>query len=413
MINRLKCIIFDELKDEHMHLTENILSDAIFDYSERGFDIVMSDGKESIKKLLYNNKNIDCIVTVGDEKTSYYKELCTYGFDIRKKWVNIPEYNSEKIAKLIINVFLGNVNRKRSDSNKLFSIFTCTFNTPEYELTRLYNSLINQTYKEWNWYILDDSTNDEVINLINSFEDYRITVIRNVTDHGSIGFNKRTIAMMCDGDYLVEVDHDDELTNDCLFYLKIAFDEYPDSDFVYSDALEDIEGESCIYGDGWGWGEGTHREEVVNGRNVKLSVSPEINPFSIRTIYAQPNHVRCWKKDFYHRIDGHNVSFGVMDDCELLIRTFLYGKMTKVDKVLYIQYEKRNRVDGDGTTQSKRFGEIQRTCWLLKEFYDKDIHNRILELGFSDYAWDENENKSIIWKKHQPGLEIMSHLVKP
>ena len=45
MINRLKCIIFDELKDEHIHLTENILSDAIFDYSERGFDIVMSDGK--------------------------------------------------------------------------------------------------------------------------------------------------------------------------------------------------------------------------------------------------------------------------------------------------------------------------------------------------------------------------------
>ena len=49
-----------------------------------------------------------------------------------------------------------------------------------------------------------------------------------------------------------------------------------------------------------------------------MSVSPEINPFSIRTIFAQPNHVRCWKKSFYHKIDGHNVSFGVLDDMEIL-----------------------------------------------------------------------------------------------
>ena len=325
----------------------------------------------------------------------------------------MEEFDTKAIAFTIIHVFCGNIGRERPDSNKLFSFFTCTFNSSKTDLYRLYNSMRNQMYKEWNWYILDDSTNNDTIDIINSFRDYRITVIKNVTDHGSIGFNKRTIAMMCDGDYLVEVDHDDELTPDCLSCLKMAFDEYPDSDFVYSDTLEDIDGESCIYGEGWGWGEGSFRDENVIGRQVKLSVTPQINPFSIRTIYSQPNHVRCWRKDFYHKIGGHNSSFGVMDDCELLIRTFLNGTMTKVNKVLYIQYEKSNRVAGGGTTQSKRYGEIQRMCWILKGYYDKKIHERILSLGFSDYAWDENTNQSILWKGHKPGLEIMSHLFTP
>jgi len=413
MINILKAIIFDELKEEHLEMYNDVLSDVYFENSERGFDLVVSDGNESINDLLYNNKNFDCLITIGNTDTSYYNELMHYGFDIRKKWVNIPEFDANKMAKIIIDTFYTNLNRERGSENKLFSFFTCTFNTSNDELTRLYNSFVNQTYTEWNWYILDDSTNDSVIEFIKSLKDYRITIIKNVTDHGSIGFNKRTIAMMCDGDYLVEVDHDDELTPDCLYYLKTAFNMYPDTDFVYSDAVEDIEGESCIYGDGWGWGEGTHRDEVVNGKSIKLSVSPEINPFSIRTIFAQPNHVRCWKKSFYHKIDGHNVSFGVLDDMEILIRTFLYGKMTKVDKVLYIQYEKRNRMGGNGTAQARRFGEIQRTCWLLKEYYDKKVHDRIIELGYFDNAWDYNSGCSILWKNHKPGCEIMSHLLKP
>lgn len=413
MINRLKAIIFDELKEEHISLYDNISFDNGIEYCEKKFDLIITDGKENISELLYNNRDFDCIITIGDEETKYYKELCGYIFDVRKKWVNMHIFDAKNIANTIISVFYGNITRERPSPYKLFSFFTCTFNTSEYELNRLYNSIKKQKYGEWDWYILDDSENDDVIKVINGFKDYRITVVKNVTNHGSIGFNKGSISMMCDGDYLVEVDHDDELTDDCLLYLKKAFDDFPDSDFVYSDALEDIDGESCIYGNGWGWGEGTHRDEFVNGKLIKLSVTPEINPFSIRTIYAQPNHVRCWKKDFYHKIGGHNVSFGVLDDMELIIRTFLYGKMTKVNKVLYIQYEKRNRMDGYGTTQAKRFGEIQRTCWILKNFYDYKIHERILEFGFSDYAWDDKLGYSVLWKEHKPGLEIMSNLVNP
>ena len=269
-----------------------------------------------------------------------------------------------------------------------------------------------QTYNDWDWYILDDSSNDETVEILKSFKDERIKIIKNISNHGNIGFNKHLIAMACDGDYLVEVDHDDELLPYCLEYLNMAFEKFPDSDFVYSDEIENIDGVPCIYGEGWGWNEGSTRGEIVRDKYVEFSSVPEINPYSIRTIYSQPNHVRCWKKDFYHKIGGHDISFGVLDDMELLIRTFLNGKMTKINKVLYIQYEIGNRMEGGENTQSKRFAEIQRTCRLLYEHYDKKIHDRILELGYKDIAWDENANRSILWKKHEPGQEIMSNLLE-
>ena len=104
----------------------------------------------------------------------------------------------------------------------------------------------------------------------------------------------------------------------------------------------------------------------------------------------------------------------VLDDQELIIRTFLYGKMTKVEKVLYIQYE------GDGergvskdNTQSVRFSEIQRTTMLLKQRFDKEIHNRILELGMKDEAWDEKSGESVLWKDHVAGKNIMNNTYIP
>jgi glycosyltransferase involved in cell wall biosynthesis len=412
MINRIKAIIVDENLEEHNY--KDVKSFKYTENSEDGFDLVLLKGNENLEKVISDNRDFDAIITIGSQETDAFVFLGNSDFQIRKRWFHFDEFNAEKITNSIIGTFVYNIGSENPENLKLFSFFTCTFNTPKTYIYRLYNSMLNQMYTEWNWYILDDSTNDNVIDIIKGLNDSRITVIKNVSNHGSIGFNKHTVAMMCNGDYLVEVDHDDELTPDCLFWLKKAFETYPDTDFVYSDALEDIDGQSVLYEEGWGWGEGTRRKEKVGTRDIEISVSPEINPYSIRTIYAQPNHVRCWKKNFYHKIGGHDVTLGVLDDMDILIRTFLNGKMTKVNKVLYIQYEgTSNRIDGGETTQGKRFAEIQRTCFLLKEKYDDAIHERILKLGFTDYAWDYEHGYSTLWKEHTPGLEIMSHLLQP
>lgn len=411
MRNKITAIIID--KDYKYHDYSEVRYDDGNGHSEKTFDLTILDTGVGCAEKLWEKRGFDCIITIGD--VELWGDLQYMPFFIRKKWVHMEEFNPQHIVDCILATLSRNT-LGRDDEPTLFSFFTCTYNTGIEKFMRLYNSMHRQTYNEWNWFIIDDSEDDETVKMIESFKDIRITVIKNVSVHGSIGFNKHTIAMMCDGDFLLEVDHDDELTPDCLETILAAYKKFPKTDFFYSKCLELVHPSerAIIYGDGWGWGEGLTTTEVINGREYTYSESPGINPFSIRTIYAQPNHIRAWKKDFYHKIGGHNVNFSVLDDQELLIRTFLYGKMTKIDKALYIQHQ------GDGergvskdNTQSVRFAEIQRTTMLLKNMYDRKIHERILALGHKDTAWSHPHNCSLLWKEHVPGKEMMNNLYKP
>lgn len=410
MKSKISAIIIDK---DYMHHDYSALKyDDGNINSEKRFQLKILDSGRDIMHEIYDFNGVDAIITIGSKEDWIF--LGMMPFEYRRKWTHIDDFSAEIIVKNILATFKGNISRQNMPIK--FSFFTCTYKTGEDKLKRLYNSMCKQTYREWDWFIIDDSPDNSTTDIIDSLKDPRITVFKNVSRHGNIGFNKHFIAMACDGDFLAEVDHDDELTPDCLQHLLAAYKTYPDTDFLYSNCLE-LKGEAkmpIIYGNGWGWGEGLTKTEVINGVNYLFSASPGVNPFSIRTIYAQPNHIRCWKRDFYHKIGGHNIEMSVLDDQELLIRTFLYGKMTKVDKVLYIQYEgDGNRGVSQDNTQSMRFNEIQRTTMLLKDRYDRDIHERIKALGFNDIAWDDRTNKSILWKLHEPGMEMMNNTYIP
>ena len=410
MRSKISAIIIDT-EYKYRDYSEIIYNDGN-NNSENHFNLLILENGNGIMEKIYEFRGVDAIITVGDEHC--WGDLVYAPFSVRKKWTHINTFDPHTIVSNIIATF--KINLVRTDCPTLFSFFTCTYNTDPEKLTRLHDSMLKQTYREWDWYIIDDSPNDDTINLIESFKDPRITIIKNVSIHGNIGFNKHTIAMACDGDILCEVDHDDELTPDCLSTILDADKAFPDSDFFYSCALE-LKGankEPILYGKGWGWGEGLTKSEVVNGTLFTFSESPGINPYSIRTIYAQPNHIRCWKSAFYHKICGHSVDMSVLDDQELLIRTFLNGKMTKINKVLYVQYEgDGERGVSEDNTQSRRFAEIQRTTMLLKELYDKPIHDRIIELGYEDDPWNDIRGYSEIWKQHTPGQNMMNNLYEP
>lgn len=350
----------------------------------------------------YTKYRPDLIISIGEDISIPHNQL-------QERYVYIEEdFEDTVIANIIAcqTVFRGcKVIRPK------FSIFTPVYKTGE-RILRTYRGLSEQTFPDWEWVIVDDSPDDETWTLLKEIEskDYRVKLhkITPITE-GNVGLAKHRAAMLCDGDWLIELDHDDYLTKEALSTLLEASKKFPDGKFMYSDCSEIYDdGEFKTYDhrlDGnwyarednfFDFGYAGHSIVNVDGKDVIAHHYPSINPLSIRFNISMPNHVRVWDRTLYHEIGGHNKHTPVADDFEIIVRTFLKTRMIQIRKVLYFQYNNRN------STVDNNSIDINRRARLIRDYYDKEIHNRILDLGFEDWCWDEERGHSHKFQNHQP-----------
>lgn len=252
----------------------------------------------------------------------------------------------------------------------MISVFTPTHNTTPLQLSRAWHSLKNQTHKDWEWVLYDDSPEDnfEIVRQVIGFcadERYNAGIYKpHEAANRGIGYAKRKAVNLCKGDIIVELDHDDELMPTCLEEIHSAFQD-PEVGFVYSDWAEVLpSGEHARYSAGWGLGYGT--EYQVDGQWI-MSM-PVVNRHTLAHIVAVPNHVRAWRTNVYHEIGGHNQFLRVCDDYELILRTALATKMHHIPKFLYKQH-----ISGE-TAQREFNADIQELVPVIHACYAKEIN---------------------------------------
>lgn len=367
---------------------------------------------------------------VGDYSRYKPDLIVSIGLDI-----NIPHYHLRKIHigytdllpdNILANDIVCNTVFKHCEVNRpRFSIFTPTYKTGE-RIRRTYESLVNQTLTNWEWVVVDDSPDNETWNILTEIakNDYRVKLHRILPlSGGNVGLAKHRAATLGSGDWLVELDHDDALTAECLEICNDAILTYPDAGFLYSDVCEMYDdGEMKTYDHDWSgnwyarhdnyfdFGYAGHSWVNVDGKDILAHWYPDINPLSIRFNISMPDHVRMWERNLYHQIGGHNKNTPIADDLEIIIRSFLNTRMIHVKKVLYFQYNNRNStVDNNAT-------DINRRARLIRDYYDLAIHNRILELGFHDWNWDDElghsqkfQNKVPI-RKYYEEEQVMNYI---
>jgi glycosyltransferase involved in cell wall biosynthesis len=222
-----------------------------------------------------------------------------------------------------------------------FSIITPSHKYQTY-IDELYTSITQQTYENWEWilYLNGQFKRNELSQEI--LNDKRVKVYTNYDGNTNIGYVKNKAFSIGTGDVLVEMDHDDILTPNCLEELAKGFKENPECGFVYSDnATYHMEDQFVPYSPLYGW---TYRNYDWNGKKLVAMNSFEPSSHSISYIWYAPDHVRAWKRDIYHQIGGHNVELSICDDHELMIRTYLATKFYHISKVLYIY-----RITGDNS----------------------------------------------------------------
>jgi glycosyltransferase involved in cell wall biosynthesis len=263
--------------------------------------------------------------------------------------------------------------------------------TPTHDLkyiTELFYSIKSQTYENWEWILyLNNNAIKQYSELSNEITSHpKIKVFREETNNTNIGYLKNKAFHSGTGDILVEVDHDDLLTDNCLQRLYDVYSENPDVGFVYSDnAKLQMSGNFIPYNSAVGW---THGKFNYKGTELYHMHSFEPTAQSMSFIWYEPDHVRSWRSDIYKELGGHNSEYDVLDDQELILRTYLITKFIRIPEVLYIY-----RITGDNTWL-ERNAKIQLMTLDLYAEYAHRLAERDADLrGLLKIDISQNGNK--------------------
>ena len=119
----------------------------------------------------------------------------------------------------------------------LLSILLPTFNTDARFLERCIRSVREQCYPNWQLCVVDDCSSDErVVKYVESLAaiDSRVHLRVSAKNKG-ISAASNLALEIATGDFVILLDHDDELHRFALFEVVAALNDHPDLDLIYSD----------------------------------------------------------------------------------------------------------------------------------------------------------------------------------
>lgn len=194
----------------------------------------------------------------------------------------------------------------------IFSIVVPSYNTPEPLMQKLLDSVMGQWYPHWELIIVDDASPDpQSKSLLNRLTDPRLKIEWSAKNQGIAGATNTGIEL-ASGDYVVLLDHDDELTLDCLFELALCVND-SDPDYIYSDEDKiDLEGRFSM-------------------PHFKPDWSPDT---MMSTMYVC--HVSCIRRNLLIELGGLRSEYDGCQDWDLILRlTEKTQRICHIPKVLY------------------------------------------------------------------------------
>jgi len=257
--------------------------------------------------------------------------------------MTLNEYNALMVKALFRASAFFDTTSLNSDE-PLISVVTTSYKS-SFRIYRAYESMLRQTYDNWEWIIYDDTAdldNGENWNRLKQIAntDYRIRLLRGFENDGIIGSVKNIVSMTSRGALIAELDHDDRMDKDCLKWIVSAAKQYPNSPFFYTQCVEVNEDDDSnhMYGRTYAYGYGAYANTIVNDNSRAHSHFGITTPKTIRSLTGMPNHLRVWNSKFYKKCGGNSFRFGVSDDYELLLKTYLKSEFVRIPLPGYIQY---------------------------------------------------------------------------
>lgn len=197
-----------------------------------------------------------------------------------------------------------------------FSIVIPAYKTPERYLKEMLNSILAQTYENWEVCVADGSPRGESIERIlrrYAEKDRRFKYVI-LGENKGISGNTNAAIDMAVGDFIVLADHDDTLTPDALYECVKLINREPDCDVLYSD--ED-------------------KLDMDGGALFDPHFKPDFNIDLLRSV-NYISHLFVASHDLVAQVGGLNHEFDGAQDYDFIFRcTEAANKICHIPKVLY------------------------------------------------------------------------------
>jgi len=186
------------------------------------------------------NKNIINIIKL------IAKVFFKSGFNgLKNSLINLKIKNNNNYYQWILNNEILTKDEEKILKNKilnfkykpLVSIVMPVYNSDINFLKQAINSVLKQSYNNWELCIADDfSSNKEVLLTLKKFEkkDRRIKVVYRKSN-GHISEASNSALKLANGEWITFLDHDDLLSENALFFIIKSINENPNVKLIYSD----------------------------------------------------------------------------------------------------------------------------------------------------------------------------------
>lgn len=197
----------------------------------------------------------------------------------------------------------------------LFSILIAQYNNGRY-FEDCYNSIIAQSYDNWEVLIVDDGSIDDSVAVMKKFigDDTRFKIFQNEKNEGC-GYTKRRLAELAQGEICAFLDPDDAITTEALQLMIEEHKKHPDAAAIYSrpflcDSFLNIKSENETW-------------QVENGNPFFFDLEGKVFQFL------------SYKNRFYKNTSGISAFLKRAIDRDLVLKLYETGPCILLDKPLY------------------------------------------------------------------------------
>ena len=132
---------------------------------------------------------------------------------------------------------LNRQRKKKFSNGPLISVVVPAYHTPPLFLRQMLDSLIAQTYSNWELCIANGSPDDKEMEAVLKEYEERENRIRhkNLKENLGIAENTNAAFHMAKGEFVGLLDHDDLLAPNALYEIALALEKNPEADVIYTD----------------------------------------------------------------------------------------------------------------------------------------------------------------------------------